>query len=1048
MAEQASNRRTSDGAVLQGVGEGFGRLGPWIAGLAAVCLSLLPATVSAADTGETQLWIEVRDEKGRLPEDLGADDFEVVEGDVRLPVAGLRSGAGTDARVVLYFDQALAGNRTIKRASESLSGLARQLTGLGEVEVVMADEAPEVVLRGRDELVLAQRLARAALTDTGRLEVLEVRRRTLRELRPPSAGSPPWTPQEVSEVVTAGILEEIEVVRERLADLVAWIFETPAGESSGEGEPGTGGGPRILVLMLDGFDLDPVGFYTRQLDAEMVPAVVRGTARLPTLDSEVRDLSRTLAAAGWTVLPVTFPDPAEGTGGVEYAAIESTDDTPSGPSATDDGTTSAPGFKLRPGSLFGRNQGEEAKPAVPEAAFTSPREPLRRLADESGGDVVTSDEGLRDAVERFGRRVRLSYPSRLAAADGSQPLEVRATRPGWTVRARRWQVRGTPEAVAEVRLRRLLAGFESAGGFDVAAVLRLDPPAGADPDSLEEASPSGRLEARLNLHDLEDATADGETMPASATFRVSVAVAAEDGESQLRSEVFEDQDLGRGAEWTYGADLELPEGATEVAVLIEDLGRGTWGGRRATVVQGDWADAGDLLPAAVVELQRPGQEVLRGRIKFEADVYVDEVAAVEFLLDDEQVARLTGPPYATRIDLGRTPRRRDLTVIAYDGAGTELGRDTVVLNGGSAGLAVDIVRPEILRATGAVEVEAEIAVPVERRLDRVLFFWNTEPVATLYGPPFRQRVHVPADKPTGYVRVVALLDDGTTAEDVIFMNGPAASDRLEVQLVELYVVVTDRDGRPVRGLTESDFRIREQGREQQIATFSDASDLPLTLGLAIDSSASMFVKLPRIQRAAIDFLHSTFTDQDRAFVVDFDSEPRLARGTTTSLDRLVQSISALQADGRTALWESIVYSLVQLQEVRGRKALIVFSDGADEDDQFPFRSAADVAKRMGVPIYLILMKSKPEESIGLSLFSRSFTSRINRLVEATGGRVFYAKEYQRLDDVYDEIESELRSQYLLAYYPSDPGANRAWRKVDVEVGQRGLVPRTLSGYWQ
>jgi hypothetical protein len=206
----------------------------------------------------------------------------------------------------------------------------------------------------------------------------------------------------------------------------------------------------------------------------------------------------------------------------------------------------------------------------------------------------------------------------------------------------------------------------------------------------------------------------------------------------------------------------------------------------------------------------------------------------------------------------------------------------------------------------------------------------------------------------------------------------------------------------------------------------------------------MFVKLPRIQRAAIDFLHSTFTDQDRAFVVDFDTEPRLARGTTTSLDRLIQSITGLQADGRTALWESIVFSLVQLQEVRGRKALIVFSDGADEDDQFPFRSAADVAKRMGVPIYLILMKSKPEESIGLSLFSRSFTSRINRLVEATGGRVFYAKEYQHLDEVYEEIESELRSQYLLAYYPSDPGANRAWRKVDVEVDQR-VRPSGIDG---
>ncbi len=1019
------------------------RIGTWILGFAAASASLTPVTLAATGSEEAELWIEILDDKGRFPEDLGPDDLVLVEGDANLPVVdvgdtwlpGVSEGGG---RVVLYFDRALAGNRTIKLSAESLSGAARQLTALGEIELVMADEAPEVVLRSRDELVLSQRLARSALTDTGRLEVLEIRRRTLRELRPPSAASPPLPPEEVAEIVAAGILEEIELVRQRLQDLVAWTFDE-------DGEEGAARGPRALVLMLDGFDLDPVDFYTRQLDAAAVPAVVRETARLPTLDGEIRDLSRTFAAGGWTVFPVTFPDESEGTEGIEYTSIETTDDTPSGPSATDDGTTSAPGFTLRPGSLLGRKREQEEQPTAPEASFVDPREPLQQLAAETGGDVVRSDQGLRDAVEGLGRRVRVRYRSQLAAADGSQRLELRG-RPGWTVRAQRWQARGIPEGVADVRLRRLLAGFEGDGGFDVAAVLRLEESrrdAGA-PSDLD-----ARLEARLNLRDLETATPEDEAAaPSGADFRVSVAIESEGGESQLLSEVFEDQDLASGAEWSYGTDLELPEGATAVAVLIEDLGRGTWGGRRATVVEGDWA-AEDLLPAAtVIEIQRPGSSVLRGRIKFEADVYLDEVAAVEFLLDDRSVERRESPPYTARIDLGRTPRRRDLTVIAYDAGGDELGRDSVVLNGGSAGLAVDIVRPEVLRATGTVDVEAEIAVPVEHRLDRVLFFWNNQPVATIFGPPFRQRIDIPDDKPTGYVRVVALLDDGTTAEDVIFMNGPAATDRLDVNLVELYVVVTDRDGRPVRGLTETDFRIREEGRPQEIATFSDASDLPLTLGMAIDSSASMFVKLPRIQQAAIDFLNATFSDRDRAFVVDFDTEPRLARGTTRDLRRLVQSISSLEANGRTALWESIVFSLVQLQEVRGRKALIVFSDGADEDDQFPFRSAADVAKRMGVPIYLILMKKEPEESTGLSLFGRSFTSRINRLVEATGGRVFYSKEYGHLGEVYEEIDRELRSQYLLAYYPSDPGRSRAWRDVDVEVAQRGLEPRTLSGYWQ
>ncbi len=138
---------------------------------------------------------------------------------------------------------------------------------------------------------------------------------------------------------------------------------------------------------------------------------------------------------------------------------------------------------------------------------------------------------------------------------------------------------------------------------------------------------------------------------------------------------------------------------------------------------------------------------------------------------------------------------------------------------------------------------------------------------------------------------------------------------------------------------------------------------------------------------------------------------------------------------------------MQLQGVAGRKALIVFSDGADEDDGFPFRSCLQVARRMGVPIYFVFLREEPEEG-ALSLLTRSLSDRVDRLVEATGGRVFWTSSMDRLDAVYEEIENELRSQYLLTYYPplEDAGAG-TWRDVDVEVDGEGLVPRTLSGYW-
>jgi Ca-activated chloride channel family protein len=450
----------------------------------------------------------------------------------------------------------------------------------------------------------------------------------------------------------------------------------------------------------------------------------------------------------------------------------------------------------------------------------------------------------------------------------------------------------------------------------------------------------------------------------------------------------------------------------------------------------------------VLEILKPEKKVLRGRTKFALEVYDPQVARVVYLLDEQQVEEKGRAPFGSRIDLGRSPRRQTLSVVAYDAEGQELGRDSIILNAGTGGFGVQLVQPTVLKGTGPVDVEAAVFTPSGRRLDRVLFFWNNEAIATLFRPPFRQRLVIPEDQPLGYIRVVAMLDDGSVVEDVVFMNGPDAGERVEVRLVELNIVVTDRDGRPVRGLEKKDFTIQEEGESQEIAAFSDADDLPITLGMAIDSSASMFVKLPRVQQAARRFLDSSLAEPDRAFVVDFDSQPRLARGTTGDLARVVRAIDRLEAGGSTALWESIVFSLVQLQGVRGRKALVVFSDGADEDEEFPFRSCLSFAKKMGVPIYLILMKHEPKEKSGLSLWTRSFGSRVDRLMGAVGGRVFYAKDYPNLDLVYDEIEEELRSQYLLAYYPKDTLPGDAWRNVSVEVTKKGLTPRSLSGYWQ
>ncbi|MEM6456228.1 MAG: VWA domain-containing protein, partial [Acidobacteriota bacterium] len=624
----------------------------------------------------------------------------------------------------------------------------------------------------------------------------------------------------------------------------------------------------------------------------------------------------------------------------------------------------------------------------------------------------------------------------LAAPGGRQGVELDA-RAGLGPR-------GEDGAALRGPLRMTLAVLDDDGNLALAtAAADVDPTAdpSADADSSDRADASA-LPFGASLRD--------DPLDGAVRRLLDETLRASDADAAASSSGLQ---LATGTDaWRWQRAMAVDDPALDgrpLALLVEEVTTGRWGATLLGVVR-DGGEGLGAIQRAAVRIERPERELLRGRVPFTVRPLRDDVARVVLLLDGDQAAAIDQPPFTARLDLGRDLRRRVLSAVAYDADGAELGRELVVLNGGA--LAVDIVSPTRAAGTGPVTVEAEIAVPLENRLDRVLFFWNDEAVATRFAPPYRQTVLIPEDAPVGFVRVVAMLDDGTLAEDVLLLNGPDSAAQIDVNLVELNVVVTDREGRPVQGLTEADFAVFEDGTPRSLATFSDAENLPLTVGLAIDSSASMFVKMPRVQRAAGRFLRSIFEDQDRGFIVDIDTQPRLARSIVDELPPLLRAIDDLAPDGRTALWESVVFSLVHLQGVRGRKALIVFSDGADEDDAFPFRNCLRMARRMGVPIYLILLKEAPDEGDeGLleGLWNRAFDDRADQLVSAVGGRVYYADDVGDLDGVYDAIENELRSQYLLAYYAEDGGAGAAgdWRRVRVEVDRPGLKPRTLTGYW-
>ena len=546
--------------------------------------------------------------------------------------------------------------------------------------------------------------------------------------------------------------------------------------------------------------------------------------------------------------------------------------------------------------------------------------------------------------------------------------------------------------------------------------------------------------------------------PLPARVRVTVGLGNEGQLTNLVHEIRTVSDPEAAEVWTYDRQLELPAGADRAVVVVEDLDTGTWGGALAALLGADarpaQAAAGsdatletpDLLarPKAV-RLVPPGEGLLQGRVTFTARVQRAEVQKVAFFLDGEQVAVRTRPPYEARIRLGRLPTRRTLWVVGYSASGEELGRDVLQLNDSGSQFRLFITDPTQLRP-GPQDVTVNLSIPVNRRMDRLELFWRDRRLATLYAPPLRQRVVIPEGE-SGFLRAVAYLDDGRMAEDVLLTGDSDFGEQVEIRLVELYTVVTDGEGKPVEGLQQEDFTVREDGAVQKIETFQDAGDLPLTVGLAIDSSASMFVKLPAVQQAAEDFVRSLESGRDRAFLVDFDTDPRLTRELTGDLRRVISGIETLQADGDTDLWESIVFSLLELSSLNGKKALVLFSDGAQEEEETPYQTAYDLARRVGVPIYLIVLHPGIARGDDLGLGMKSFVQRLDRLTAAVGGRVYYVPNTHNLDSIYREIEHELRSQYLLTYYSSNQGDDDRWRQIQVQLKDRRLEARTLAGYF-
>jgi VWFA-related protein len=403
------------------------------------------------------------------------------------------------------------------------------------------------------------------------------------------------------------------------------------------------------------------------------------------------------------------------------------------------------------------------------------------------------------------------------------------------------------------------------------------------------------------------------------------------------------------------------------------------------------------------------------------------------------------PPYSVELNLGVQPRIHTLKALALDAAGKKVAEDQIELNAGPHRFAVRLVEPQTGKTYKAsLRAQAQVDVPEGDKLDRVEFFLNDNRVATLYQPPFTQPILLPPRKDITWVRAVAYLDDGNSTESTVLVNAPELTGHADVQFVELYTSVVDGKGRPVVGLKKEDFSVAEDGVRQQVRRFELVKDVSIYAGILLDTSASMSEasKLDEAVKGALRFFQKVITPKDRASVITFNSQPTLAVRFTNDETVLAGGLAGLKADGNTALYDSIIYSLYYFGGIKGKRAIILLSDGKDEGSHYSYTDALEYARRSGVAIYTV--------GINLSRQDADVRLKLSRLSDETGGRVFMIERANELERIYDIIQTELRSQYLLAYQSSkerEPGDAEKFRTVEVKVDRPGMEAKTLRGYY-
>ena len=333
----------------------------------------------------------------------------------------------------------------------------------------------------------------------------------------------------------------------------------------------------------------------------------------------------------------------------------------------------------------------------------------------------------------------------------------------------------------------------------------------------------------------------------------------------------------------------------------------------------------------------------------------------------------------------------------------------------------------------------------------------------LFAPQLRAQTAPSPDAPP-----VSTVPDTQEQEEA-----PTTTLRVNVNLVSLYFTVRDKHNGLVSTLTKNDCSILEDKQPQTIKNFSAESDLPLTLGILHDTSGSQQNVLPLEQQAGGNFLRSILRKKDEAFLVTFDVEVNLEQDFTSNPNELIRAIDKAQintaagngAGGVPGIGQgpipvhgtpkgTLLYDAVastsndKMRSETGRKALILLTDGEDQGSLTKPNQAIEAAQKANSIIYVILIADRHfYGGYGLNL-GYSGDAQMHKLAEETGGRVIdVGNNGKKMEDAFQQIEDELRTQYLASYTPTNNKLDGSYRKLDISCKGDGLKVQARKGYY-